>query len=216
MAGKSPPPKKEDIPAWFMTYSDVITLLMTFFILLLTFATTEPEAFEKMQITLFGRGSNGVAGEEREGAEKSSLILRDRPPASRMAMKGSEMPPIHSDSSAQTISAGLAGLDDERCRDPMVTYAIEVPLRSLIGDDDEINPRGRQLLRMLGRQLRKLPFNAAVVGREQEVMPQLLAIVAHLRDQERVPSAKIGISINDGTGLDVDRIRIVTNWHTSE
>lgn len=199
-----------------MTYSDVITLLMTFFILLLTFATTEPEMFEKMQITLFGKGSKGVAGEVLNGAEMSSLTLRDRPPASRLAMNGSEMPPIHSDASASTIDGGLAGLDDERCRDPMVTYAIEVPLRSLVGDDNEIQPRGRQLLRMLGRQLRKLPFNAAVVAREQEVMPQLLAIVAHLRDQERVPSAKIGISINDGAGLDVDRIRIVTNWHTSE
>jgi flagellar motor protein MotB len=216
MPKKPPPPKQDDIPAWFMTYSDVITLLMTFFILLLTFATTEPEMFEKMQITLFGRGSNGVAGEVLEGVEKSSLILRDRPPASRLAMKGSEMPPIHSDASTETISAGLAGLDDERCRDPMVTYAIEVPLRLLVSDDNEIHPRGRQLLRMLGRQLRKLPFHAAFVAQDEKTMPRLLALVAHLTDQERVPPAKIGISIDDGTGLAADRIRIVTNWHTSE
>jgi len=199
-----------------MTYSDVITLLMTFFILLLTFATTEPEMFEKMQITLFGRGSSGVAGDDLEGVEKSSLVLRDRPRASRLAMKGSEMPPIYTDVSVETISAGLAGIDDERWRDPMVTYAIEVPLRLLVGDNNEIHPRGRQLLRMLGRQLRKLPFHAAFVARDKETMPQLLAVAAHLTDQERVLPGKIGISIDDGTGLDVDRIRIITNWHTSE
>ena len=41
MREKQPPPKPDEIPAWFMTYSDVITLLMTFFILLLTFATQD-------------------------------------------------------------------------------------------------------------------------------------------------------------------------------
>ena len=41
-------PGSAEVPTWFMTYSDVITLLMTFFILLLTFATNEPESFERM------------------------------------------------------------------------------------------------------------------------------------------------------------------------
>ena len=50
MAKKCSCPKPTgEIPAWFMTYSDVITLLMTFFILLLTFSTTEPERFEKVR-----------------------------------------------------------------------------------------------------------------------------------------------------------------------
>jgi len=55
-------PNSGDIPAWFMTYSDVITLLMTFFILLMTFSTTEPENFGRMQVVMFGGGnSSGVA-----------------------------------------------------------------------------------------------------------------------------------------------------------
>jgi len=216
MPKQLPTPKKDDVPAWFLTYSDVITLLMTFFILLLTFSTTEPEMFEKMQITLFGRGSSGVAGDDLEGAEKSSLVLRHRPRASRVVMKGSEMPPVYTDASVETINAGLAGIDDERRRDPMITYAIEVPLRLLVGENNQIHTRGRQLLRMLGRQLRKLPFHAALAARDKESMPQLLAIAAHLTDQERVVPGKIGISIDDETGLDADHIRIVTNWHTSE
>ena len=216
MQRKLPPPKKDDVPTWFVTYSDVITLLMTFFILLLTFATTEPEMFAKMQITLFGQGSASVAGDKLEGVEESSLVLRDRPRSSRLAMKGSEMPPIYTDAKVETISAGLAGIDEEQRRDPMVTYAIEVPLRLLGGENSEIYPRGRQLLRMLGRQLRKLPFHVAFVPRDKETLPQLLAIAEHLSDQERVVPGKIGISIDDATSLDVDRIRIITNWHASE
>ena len=65
---KKPPDKPDDIPAWFMTYSDVITLLMTFFILLMTFATNEPERFERMQVSMFGgSGATGLAGRRRAG-----------------------------------------------------------------------------------------------------------------------------------------------------
>ena len=46
--------KAADIPEWIVTYSDTITLLMTFFILLLTFATSEPEKFQQLQSVMFG------------------------------------------------------------------------------------------------------------------------------------------------------------------
>ena len=56
------PPPVAGIPSWFLTYTDVITLLMTFFILLLTFATSEPEFLSKVQVVAFGGGgSTGVA-----------------------------------------------------------------------------------------------------------------------------------------------------------
>ncbi|MEZ6145736.1 MAG: flagellar motor protein MotB [Planctomycetaceae bacterium] len=72
--------KPADVPAWFMTYSDVITLLMTFFILLLTFATNEPENFERMQVAMFGGGSaTGLAGHNDEAIDRDSLLLRIRP-----------------------------------------------------------------------------------------------------------------------------------------
>ncbi|MDG2469722.1 MAG: flagellar motor protein MotB [Pirellulaceae bacterium] len=62
----APPPKLDSVPAWFLTYCDVIILLMTFFVLLLTFASTEPERFEQIQKTLFsGAGSTGLVGERQ-------------------------------------------------------------------------------------------------------------------------------------------------------
>ena len=72
MKEKPPPDPPEDVPLWFMTYSDVITLMMTFFILLLTFATNEPERFEQMKISVFGAsGASGIAGKPPEGLEKA-------------------------------------------------------------------------------------------------------------------------------------------------
>ncbi len=69
--------QKDDIPAWFMTYSDVITLLMTFFILLLTFSTTEPERFEKVRATTFSAGgATGLIGKTIEGPDDDSWVNR--------------------------------------------------------------------------------------------------------------------------------------------
>ena len=54
-----------------MTYSDVITLLMTFFILLLTFATTEPERFEKSISSTFAKGAaTGTVGNKIDDIDK--------------------------------------------------------------------------------------------------------------------------------------------------
>ena len=50
MREKPLPEPPDDVPLWFMTYSDVITLMMTFFILLLTFSTSDPERFEQMKV----------------------------------------------------------------------------------------------------------------------------------------------------------------------
>ena len=78
------PPQVGDVPVWFMTYSDVITLLMTFFILLLTFASSEPEKFRRMQSVMFGGASGtGSAGGELDALDNDAYVLRQRPPASR-------------------------------------------------------------------------------------------------------------------------------------
>ncbi len=98
MRKERPPQKKEDVPAWFMTYSDVITLLMTFFILLLTFSTNEPEFLDTIRISMFGgTGATGVAGVREDGMERDSYVVRVRPSLARMVMRGSEMPPISDD-----------------------------------------------------------------------------------------------------------------------
>ena len=106
---KKPPDPPGDIPAWFMTYSDVITLLMTFFILLLTFATTEPERFEKSVSSTFSAGgaATGTAGKKLDGNNFDSFINRLRPPAARIAMRGAEMPPIVREPAKATFGDGL-------------------------------------------------------------------------------------------------------------
>ena len=100
---KRPPPEPAgDVPLWFMTYSDVITLMMTFFILLLTFATNEPESYEQMQASMFGgAGAMGIAGDILE--ENDAVLMRQRLRLGRATDRGSEMPPMESSPTAQAL-----------------------------------------------------------------------------------------------------------------
>ena len=157
MRQKALPEPKEDIPKWFMTYSDVITLLMTFFILLLTFSTNEPEMFEKMQISLFGGGgASGHAGPRAEGADKDAWVVRIRPPASRYAMYGSETPPMLADPSKQAINKGIEVLDSEEF-DPTTTHSIRFPLSHVLSENGDVSEAALPHIVRLSRILERHP-----------------------------------------------------------
>ena len=141
MAKKEKPPEPpEDIPSWFMTYSDVITLLMTFFILLLTFATSEPERFEKIQRSVFGQsGAPGIVGPKVQGVEFDSWAQRVRPRAARIAMKGSEMPPTEQ-INARSLGDGLTAPNDDASKiETMSSHAFTVKLDSIVDQQSQIH-----------------------------------------------------------------------------
>ena len=164
--GREKPPEEpgDDIPAWFMTYSDVITLLMTFFILLLTFATTEPERFEKSISTMFSSGSaTGIAGENMKQIDRDSFINRLRVPASRIAMRGSSMPPITHEPADETFGKGLRALDDkERKENELTSHYFDISLSTLFEREGGLSETGITTLRQLSKQLREMPFRANI------------------------------------------------------
>ncbi|MEM9411429.1 MAG: flagellar motor protein MotB, partial [Planctomycetota bacterium] len=189
MAREKPPePPAEDIPAWFMTYSDVITLLMTFFILLLTFSTTEPDRFERIQKTIFagGKGS-GVIGAPIEGPENESFIQRVRPRAARMAMNGAEMPPYEHDPSTKSVGEGLKGLTDEEAKqDTMSTSQIDLEINKLIDAENHLTPKGAQLAAMMAKPLAKMPIHLSIQCSSEQNFEKATAFVIHLYQTEQI------------------------------
>ena len=104
--GDPPPDTSGEVPTWFMTYSDVVTLLMTFFILLLTFASSDPEHFEKVQISLSGEGgSTGFADPMLKETKRDSFAARIRPKASRWESHSGPAPssPVNSFTTPTTL-----------------------------------------------------------------------------------------------------------------
>jgi flagellar motor protein MotB len=192
---KAPEPAGGDIPSWVMTFSDVITLLMTFFILLLTFATNEPETFDRMQVALFGGGgATGVAGES-DGMDNDTLLMRERSRAGRLSMQGSEMPPIYSDPALESLADGIAGLEEDEVRILAATHRIEMPLANLIGSDGQPTSVGQQQLRMLAVQMKKRPLQLELIVAEADALVSLMSVVDYLTEQLQVPNALIGTGI---------------------
>ena len=207
MAKEKPPePPPEDIPAWFMTYSDVITLLMTFFILLLTFSTTEPEKFEKVQVSAFGAsGATGVAGKEHEAMENQSWVQRVRPRASRIAMDGSEMPPMMDEPSNKAVGKGLEAVDDEVTKkDIMTTNSFQMKLAPLVNENENLTSKGLQVAGMIANQTRRVPVNCSIQISNPKLAKRATRFLSHLY---RVEGVRPGL-VSVGYAVDVDSLSV--------
>ncbi|MEO1526408.1 MAG: flagellar motor protein MotB [Planctomycetota bacterium] len=193
----SDPP--EDIPAWFMTYSDVITLLMTFFILLLTFSTTEPERFEKVVNTFAGdAGATGIAGHPHEGVDRDSWSKRVRPRAARIAMHGSEMPSIVNDPLSKAVGEGLKAVDDEDAKkDVMNTYSFQAKMSDLVDEHQKLTQRGEQVAGKLASQLRHLPIHLAIELSDRKMIGRATAFAHHLYHSENVRPGQVAVGLMD-------------------
>jgi len=196
MARQKPPdPPADDVPGWVMTFSDVITLLMTFFILLLTFATNQPETFERIQLAMFGGGgARGIAG-ETEGMEKDSLLMRKRALTGRMTQEGSEMPPIYSDPTLETLDAGIAGLEEDEDRTLATTHRIEVPLASMVVSNGPVTTSGQQRLRMIALQMRKMPLRLELLVGDEASLDEGIRVAEHMTQNERLPEPSVGVGV---------------------
>lgn len=215
MARERKPPKPSgEVPAWFMTYSDTVTLLMTFFILLLTFASSEPEQFEKMKITLFGPGgSTGFASPMPKGLEKDSFVARVRPKAARLVMEGSEMPPTQKDASTESLSKELAGLEEEQTRDLVDEYRIKVELNEFASSAGEIFPFGKQHLSMISKQLGNLPFEAVFEVNDEANLDRAIACNMFLSSQGRIAPGKLAVSWNPDSQANRNQMVIIIRRH---
>ena len=212
---KAPPPPADDIPAWFMTYSDVITLLMTFFILLLTFATTEPERFEKIQVAMFGgAGATGIAGDPPEGIEQDSWATRTRPPSARMCLRGSEMPPIHSDPSQTSPSDSIAGLESDKFDDLADQYVILVNVHQMVSSTGEIFATGRQQAIMLSKQMFRLPMHVTFEASNEENLKRAVVFANYIFKKHKIKPGQMGVRLV--SGLKSNQMRIVVEHHLTD
>jgi len=67
----------EGAPEWLLTYSDLVTLLLTFFVLLFSMATIDKQKFEEIANSLrstFMRNSNGELLNQNKGKNLISII----------------------------------------------------------------------------------------------------------------------------------------------
>jgi chemotaxis protein MotB len=194
---KSPPPDTTgEIPKWFMTYSDVITLLMTFFILLLTFASKEPERFERMKVSAFGgKGSVGMAGDNLEALDNEALLVRTRPKHSRLTMRGTEIPPMHSDPVVESLNEGLKSLEETNDLAQLERFSFDVPLSSFVDDSGNLTDIARQHLRLFASQMKRIPLTVKFEVADEADLEPVMEMCQVLANGFRVPSGSVAAGI---------------------
>ena len=77
-----------DAPEWIVTFSDIVSLLVTFFILLLTWSTLERDDFDLIAGAL--KGGLGVVGPT---TDRSALMRKDQLRTQRSDNQGTDEPP---------------------------------------------------------------------------------------------------------------------------
>lgn len=211
------PPEPAQVPAWFMTYSDVITLLMTFFILLLTFATNEPEHFERMQTAIFGGGgATGMAGKNPNAIDQDALVVRYRPKSARKTQRGSEMPPSDTDPVNEALSRGLESLQTLHELATAERFSITLPLNLIRDDDGRPTDFGLQQLRMLGVQLRSLPLEVEFQSGVPSDIEFSVALSRFLLETQKIPPGRVSVSQIDPNSLPRGSIRLLISREISE
>lgn len=207
---KAPPPPPSGIPAWFMTYSDVITLLMTFFILLLTFATNEPEAFQQVQSSMFG-GSRGIAGSTDEAVDREAIVVRYRPDVSRIATNGSAIPPMYTDAVRESVEQGLKSLDQENKLAFDQRFSLEVAPSLFVDGDGGLTPMARQHLDMLGMQMQRLPLFVHFVVTQRSDLPSAVLAVDTLVKESRINPGRLSVELAASPADSGRKMRIVVS-----
>ncbi|MGI9516979.1 MAG: flagellar motor protein MotB [Pirellulaceae bacterium] len=212
MRKKKPPPPEDtgDVPLWFMTYSDVITLMMTFFILLLTFATSEPERFEQMKISVFGAsGASGLVGETPEGIEKDSWSVRVRPRSARLTSRGSEVPPIDRDAPSESLNKGLAGLDQNEERQIVNVLTIVLPANSIGSPTGDLYDFGEHNMKMLANMMRLKSWQATFEISADDQLDRALACMQYMHQKLGIGPQQVAVCHDEFADLNDDNIRII-------
>ena len=207
---KMPPPPPDDIPAWFMTYSDVITLLMTFFILLLTFSTTEPERFEKVQTAVHqSGGASGMVGPVSDGLTKDSWVTRIRPPSARVAVRGATMPPKMRVPVKKTFGEGVKALEEsERRSDLASNHFFDSRLVELF-TDEELNPEGKNVCSMLSHQLGALPVHLTIQYSDPRYIGKAVKMMDYMFYTKMTRPGQVALSFVKSEGIPPKSLRFV-------
>ena len=178
MSRRSPiAPRPTHGGSWIVTYCDMITLLMAFFICVIAFAWKNEEQF----------------GAAAKSIPDGSVIWRPRlhpPPESESR---SELAPLYLnpsvESSAQIVQT-LEAMTPSRLAD---NFAVRLPLSLLFKEDKRLSPSGARLLHSLADHLRDLPYDLQFQVSRAEDLPRAIELCHYLACREGYEPARLAV-----------------------
>lgn len=136
--------EQKGVPAWMLTYSDTITLMLCFFVMMLTFSGSSEETYGPAHVgVLKGARTPDVFN----AAGKDSLVAEQpRLAAGRMAADGAEKPPLHEEPPLDELKHYYPEVDIASLKDLKGAVLARIPLQELFAGGSELAPGGQRLL----------------------------------------------------------------------
>ena len=169
MSNRAPETEKspaDEVPAWMLTYADTVTLLMTFFVLLLGFSTVDEDDFGRLSGALIGYW--GVGASSRYN--RDSLLSRRNMELGRVHPTGYETPPDNDPltTTERGMQIAVSVISATNLLDHRLTArGLEIRLRPgrvFEPGKAEIRPGSRRLLEVAVEAIRFLPNDIRVAA----------------------------------------------------
>jgi len=208
MAGTSKKVQADEEPAgapeWMVTFSDCMTLLLTFFVLLLTFSSFDDKVFRKMETSL-AEALPSVGTSVNKA--KEALFETKQIKYNRELTKGNETP----------ILEGKIEANPKESMEFLDLYnkkVFLVPSMSIFwGKGTLISTEGRRILSDIAELLKAFPNRIVIsetgydgIGSQELGLQRAWTIIEYLTNKHGLDTKRLGISakstIPEKTGLD--------------
>jgi len=209
---KDAEPDAPKIGAWMVTFSDCMTLLLCFFVLLLTFSS-----FDKIELDKLSGAFPNMAMESifpNPLTIKDAIVPPKENPVDHTA-EGSEKPTAAPPASIKNPRRSPADLDPEAYRDRKV---LSIPSSRLFyGRGSSLTAGGKELLEAMASFLRRMPCQV-IIGQTggqggDASLARALAVMRYLTVQMDLPNDRFGISagnsLRPGRPEESPKMRIV-------
>ncbi len=189
-------------PAWMMTYGDTITLLLTFFVLMMTFVGPEEE---NVQLIAKGFRGGGVSGAFAvSDAQRNPGNDQRRLTSAMVSEEGAEKPPMNEDQCISELSTYYPELEIGRLKEMKGARVLRVPLSTLLRSDGGLSPRGEKVLDRVVKMSKartyriivraRVPGGPSGEGEGTASLQAALEVTAYLRDKAGRACEGIGVS----------------------
>jgi chemotaxis protein MotB len=199
MARKKKKAGKENSERWLLTYSDLITLLMVFFVLLYSMSKTDVAKFQQLAASLHSALGSGVL------QQSSQISINDSTTSANSLVDQSIFDHIKQSVSQATKQNGI---DPSLINIQTTPEGISISISGMLlfyNGTDEIKPDGITLLQTIGANIQPIPNNVRIEGHTDDIAPQnspyatnwelsaarAVAVVRFLTDQIHVTPSRL-------------------------
>ena len=197
---------------WIVTYCDMITLLIAFFICILTFASAESGKHQHRKMrdsVLYGTGGTGIAGPDVKTGDQDAVVWRQVLISSNPKNLGSTAPPLYSNPTLEVTGKALAMLEQPAQNVLGDSYGVTLPFAILFSGDNKLSSSGRQLLDSMANNVAALPYDMLIEVDNQALLKRATAITLHLENREVIAPARLGVGVAAPNSVPNDSVRFV-------